>query len=105
MNSSKEINNSRVFQLPHNMRFVWYKHQNSLVQFYEHDCMEYETFGFYFRTALCNNILITELAWGIGRIRVRSTAFGIKGDLENNGRDYLESLSECLDAQHSVRRS
>lgn len=66
MNSSREINNSWEFQLPRDMRFGWYKHQNSLVEFYEHDCMEYETFDFYFRTALCNDISDPELAWVIG---------------------------------------
>ena len=38
----------------------------------------------------------------VGMIRVRSIKFGIKGDLEMNGQEFFQSLSECLQASGSI---
>ena len=40
--------------------------------------------------------LPSELDIQVGKIRVRSVKFGIKGDLEMKGRTFLERMSQCL---------
>ncbi len=66
MNRSTAIENSWEFQLPNNMRYQAFQHQNVFLEIYEHDCLDFETFDFYFRSALCNDVEDKEFVWVIG---------------------------------------
>ena len=47
--------------------------------------------------------LLKTLDIKVGKIRVRSIKFGIKGDLTVNGQAFIETLSECFDLRDTER--
>lgn len=66
MNHVTKIENDWEFQLPARMNIAAFQHRNDLFEIYEHDSLEFDTFDFYFRSAICNEIDDPKIALAIG---------------------------------------